>query len=123
MPSARPATAAPRRQARSRQRHSRPALRTGPLRIRWDKVGRVGLVVVLGVVAGLYLQRGLALLSVRSQANAQRAIVQRLVRQNAQLTREQTALNDPGAIQRRARALGMVRPGERPYVITGLPAN
>ncbi len=93
------------------------------MRIRWDKVGRVALLVVLAVVAGLYVQQGLAYLSVRSQADQQRAIVQRLVKQNAQLAQEAGALNNPATIQRDARALGMIRPGERPYVVTGLPAN
>ena len=32
------------------------------------------------------------------------------------------ALRDPGALEREARRLGMVRQGERPYVVQGLPA-
>jgi cell division protein FtsB len=79
------------------------------------------LVIVLTVVAGLYVQRGLAFLSARTQAHEQKAIVLRLRRQNAELIREQRALNDPATIMRDARQLGMVAPGERPYVITGLP--
>ena len=31
------------------------------------------------------------------------------------------ALRDPGALEREARSLGMVRQGERAYVIEGLP--
>jgi cell division protein FtsB len=92
-------------------------------RIRWDKVGRVTLLVVLAAVVGLYLQQGLSLLSVKSQADQQRAIVERLARQNKQLERRQQALNDPATIQVDARALGMVRPSERPYVVTGLPGR
>jgi cell division protein FtsB len=86
-------------------------------------VGRVLLVMVLAVVAGLYIQQGLAYLSVRSQANQQKAIVQRLIRQNAQLRRQQKSLNNPATIMSDARELGMVAPGERPYVVTGLPAG
>ncbi len=48
------------------------------------------------------------------------AIVHQLTRANARLLREQSALGDPATIERDARALGMVRPGERPYVITNL---
>ena len=44
-----------------------------------------------------------------------------LKRENARLDRERATLNDPATIEREARALGMVRPGERPYAITGLP--
>ena len=121
MPSGRTATAAPRRQARTPPRPRRVS-RTAPLRrVRWDRVGRVGLLVVLGVVAGLYVQQALAYLSVRSQARQQQAIVQQLHRQNAALNAQQRSLKNPATVQREARALGMVRMGEHPYVITGLP--
>ncbi len=93
------------------------------MRLRWDRVGRVGLLVVLTVVAGLYVQHALAYLSTRSQADAQLAIVHRLTRENAGLVRQQKALNDPNMIEQDARSLGMVRPGERPYVITNLPSR
>ena len=92
-------------------------------RIRWDKVGRVTLLVVLAVVMGLYVGQGLSLLSVKSQADQQRAIVERLAKQNRQLERQQQALNNPATIQADARELGMVLPGERPYVVTGLPGR
>jgi cell division protein FtsB len=84
-------------------------------------VGRVGLLVVLTVVIGLYVQHALSYLAARSQSEQQQAIVQRLLRDNAVLAREQKSLNDPATIEHEARALGMVLPGERPYVITGLP--
>ena len=84
-------------------------------------MGRVVLLIVLAVVLGLYVQQGLTYLSVRGQADQQQAIVQHLERANARLLGEQKALNDPATIQLDARALGMVRPGERPYVITGMP--
>jgi cell division protein FtsB len=86
-------------------------------------VGRVALLVVLVVVAGVYVQDILSYLSTRAQADQQLAIVHRLTRENAQLVREQRSLNDPATIVEQARALGMVRPGERPYEITGLPAH
>lgn len=91
--------------------------------MRWEKVGRVVLLVVLVVVVGLYVQQALAYFSVRSQAHQQQAIVQGLSRQNAKLIKQQKALNDPSTIAQDARALGMVRPGERPYAVTGLPGH
>jgi cell division protein FtsB len=91
--------------------------------VRWDRVGRVSLLIVLGVVAALYVQRGLAYFSVRSQANQQRAIVQQLARSNASLRARRTSLNEPSTILSDARALGMVRPGEHPYEVTGLPGR
>src|SRR5579884_1316499 len=125
MPAARTTTAAP----RGHRRSGPPARRSGqrsrgqPLRIRWERVGRVVLVVVLAVVVGVYVQRGLAYLSARSQADQQAAIVKELSRQNARLAREQRALGNPATIVLDARKLGMVKPGERPYVVTGLPGG
>lgn len=81
------------------------------------------LLVVLAVVLGLYVQQGIALLSVRSQAQQQQAIVKRLAHRNAQLIREQRNLNNPLTIIEEARQLGMVKLGERPYVVTGLPGG
>jgi cell division protein FtsB len=91
--------------------------------VRWDRVGRVGLLVVLVVVAGLYVQRGMAYLAVRGQANQQKAIVHQLTRANASLRAQQRSLSDPATIVRDARALGMVRVGEHPYEVTGLPKH
>jgi cell division protein FtsB len=92
-------------------------------RVRWDRVGRVGLLVVLVIVAGVYLQDALSYLHASSQAGRQAAIVKKLKAENAQLAREQKSLNDPATIVRDARALGMVKQGERPYAITGLPGH
>jgi cell division protein FtsB len=96
------------------------AVRAPRLRVRWDRAGRIGLLVVLGVVMGLYVQHTLAYLSTKSQADNQQAIVDRLQRQNRTLVRQQKSLGDPATIVHDARELGMVRPGERPYVIPGL---
>lgn len=84
-------------------------------------MGRIALLAVLTVVVGLYAQHALAYFSVQSQADHQQAIVQRLERDNARLEAQQRALNDPATIERYARMLGMVRAGERPYVVSGLP--
>ena len=124
MPRARSATAAPRRHPRPAPR-KRPRLISHPprLRVRWERVGRVGLLVVLAVVVGLYVEHTLSYFATRSQADQQQAIVTRLTHQNAQLSRQVKSLNDPSTIVSQARALGMVRPDERPYVITGQPSN
>lgn len=83
----------------------------------------MALLVVLAVVVGLYVQRTLTYLSVRSAADQQLAIMHRLARENAKLIQQQNALNNPAKIEQDARALGMVQPGERPYAVTGLPGN
>ncbi len=125
MPSARPAPAAPpRRQPRApvRRRH-RVRSRAPGLRIRWERVGRIGLLVVLTVVVGLYAEHTRAYFSTRSQADRQQAIVSSLAAQNAALERQREALNDPATIVRDARALGMVRPSEQAYVVTGATSH
>ncbi len=107
--------------APQRRRNARDAWsRVGHgLRIRWDRAGRIGLLVVLAVVVGLYVQHTLSYFSTRAQASSQGAIVNQLVRQNAALVKQQRALSQTATIVRDARALGMVRPNELPYVITG----
>jgi cell division protein FtsB len=89
------------------------------LRIRWDRAGRIGLLIVLSIVIGLYVQHTLSYVATRSQASSQAAIVNQLVRQNAALVRQRRSLSQPATIVSEARSLGMVRPDERPYVITG----
>lgn len=73
-------------------------------------------------MAGLYLQHTVEYFTTRSTADAQQAIVHQLARQNASLRAERSALQQPATIERYARALGMVKAGERPYVILGLPS-
>ena len=94
-------------------------MRSPRLRVRWERVGRIGLLVVLTVVIGLYGEHTLSYFSTRSAADRQQATVNRLERQNAGLLQQQKSLNDPATIVRDARALGMVRPGEQPYAIIG----
>ena len=83
----------------------------------------MGLLVVLAVVAGLYVQHALDLWQTHNQADAQSAIVHRLISENAILVREEQSLGNPATIVQDARALGMVRQGERPYAITGVPSR
>jgi cell division protein FtsB len=91
--------------------------------VRWDRAGRTGLLVVLAVVLGLYVQHALSYLATRSQAHRAVATVHQLARENRVLEREQQQLQQPVTIVRDARALGMVRAGERSYVILGRPGH
>ncbi|MGH2859782.1 MAG: FtsB family cell division protein [Solirubrobacteraceae bacterium] len=126
MPPAR-ASAAPSR----RTRQAKPGA-TGPrrivaraprVRVRWERLGRIGLLLVLAVVIGLYAQHTLSYLHARGQADRQQTVVAALQRQNRQLTGEQRSLSNPATIVTDARRLGMIRPGEMPYVITGSPSR
>ena len=126
MPPARSASAAPRRQpgAAPRRPPRKPhkvALRSPKLRVRWERVGRFGLLFVLAIVVGLYVEHTLSYFSTRSQSNQQKAIVDQLTHQNRGLATQLKSLNDPVTIVRDARSLGMVRPGERSYAVTGRP--
>ncbi len=118
--SARSAPAVSRRRSRSR-RAPRLIARPPKLRVRWERVGRYGLLLVLAVVVGLYVEHTLSYFSTRSQADQQSAVVNQLARQNAALTREERSLDDPQTIVQDARALGMVRQGEQSYVVIGMP--
>lgn len=91
--------------------------------MRWERVGRYGLLLVLTIVVGLYVEHALSYVSTRSQAEQQQAVVRRLRAQNLALERQQRSLNDPATVERDARALGMVRPDEQPYVIPGLSSH
>jgi cell division protein FtsB len=54
-------------------------------------------------------------------ARQTRGEVTQLKSDNEQLRREAKVLKDPQQIELRARQLGMARPGERVYVVRGLP--
>ncbi len=91
--------------------------------MRWDRIGRTALLIVLVVVAGLYIQHAVAYFTTRSTADAQQSIVHQLARQNVALRAQARSLQQPQTIERYARSLGMVKAGERPYVILGLPSS
>ena len=86
--------------------------------IRWDRLGRISLLVVVLAVGVIGIQRVLSYLSTRAQAARVEALVHQLVRQNAKLEAQQRALSEPATIAAAARKLGMVRIGEHPYVVT-----
>ena len=99
------------------------ALRRPAARVRWDRVGRVALLLVLLGVIALYVNPLRTYLSTWQEKGRRDAEVTRLERENAQLRQRQRDLRDPRALERDARSLGMVRPGERAYVIEGLPKS
>lgn len=92
-----------------------------PARIRWDRVGRVALLLVLLLIVYLYVGPVRSWWSTWQDSKAKQAQVQRLEHENAQLRARKAALGTPQALEREARRIGMVRPDERPFVVGGLP--
>jgi len=91
--------------------------------VRWDRVGRVALLVVLVFVLYLYVGPARAWYGAWREAGLKRAEVVELQARNADLRQRKRALSGPGAVEREARKLGMVRSGEQAYVVQGLPGR
>jgi cell division protein FtsB len=92
-------------------------------RVRWDRLGRIGMLIVLSALLYLWIRPALTLLSSEQSAAHQRAQLESLERENTALRARRSLLERPAEIMLQARELGMVMPGERQYVITGLPGN
>ena len=73
------------------------------------------LIVLLGMLF-LYVGPARSYWSTVQEAKHRRAEVSRLKHENAKLRARRDALRNPAALEREARRLGMVRPGERSYV-------
>jgi cell division protein FtsB len=104
----------------ARSYRARPAPRRtprNPSRIRWDRLGRVALVLVLLAILASYVNPLVNFLDAWSDSTAEREQLQQLQQQNGKLRAKAAALDGPDAAEREARRLGMVSPGERSYVI------
>lgn len=101
------ATAARRR---SPSAHSRPA-------IQWHKVGRLALLFMLFVILLLYIRPVAHWIQQRSTAAHSTADLRDLQAEHDRLKTRLEQLSATGGIEREARKMGMVRRGERPYVI------
>jgi cell division protein FtsB len=89
--------------------------------IRWDRVGRLALLSTLIVILGLYVSPALHWLRQSRTAGEQRQELRDLAREHRALVHRARELRNPGALEREARRLGMVRQGERAFVIENLP--
>jgi cell division protein FtsB len=89
--------------------------------IRWDRVGRIALLATLIVIVLSYVSPARHWLQQSGTSKRQKQELSELTAQRANLQRRLRALRDPGALEREARRLGMVRVGERAYVIENLP--
>jgi cell division protein FtsB len=90
-------------------------------RIRWDRLGRWALLFVLGLVLYLYIGPLRTWVSTWQEAKQKRQEVATLRAQNQQLRAHEDSLQRSSALEREARRLGMVKAGERAYIVEGLP--
>ena len=91
--------------------------RVGPSRIRWDRIGRIALVLVLFGVMVSYLNPLVGLLEAWQGSKASQQQLIELKRENVELTQQLEDASSPATLQREARRLGMVKPGEHAYVV------
>jgi cell division protein FtsB len=112
----RPAPKARRRPAARRK----PAPRRGGSRIQWDRVGRIALTLVLAAVLYSYLNPAINLVKTYTATTAAKAELHELLDENKQLHNRVQSADDPIALNRRARAQGLVGGEETPIVVRGL---
>jgi cell division protein FtsB len=91
--------------------------------IRWDRLGRIALLCVLGLVLYLYVAPTKAWFAKYGEAERKRAEVAALKDRNDDLRRRKDALRRESTLEREARRLGMVREGEKAFVVQGLPGG
>ena len=91
--------------------------------IRWDRAARTALLLVLLAVLISFLGPATKYVRTWQLAHQTRGEVRSLRDDNARLRRQAKVLKDPQQIELRARQLGMARPGERVYVVRGLPKS
>ena len=111
--------AARRRQKATAARGRRKA--GGPSGIRWDRVARAALLGTLGVVLLLYISPLHRWITQRNLAAQETQQLSQLQQQNKQLRSHISLLHNPAALEAEARKIGMVRRGEREYVVQNLP--
>jgi cell division protein FtsB len=86
-------------------------------RIRWDRLGRWALIGVFALVLYLYVGPAVKWVSTWREAGEKRAEVAALQARNRQLLARKRDLSDPRALEREARRLGMVKAGEKAFVV------
>ena len=81
---------------------------------------RAAFVAVLGLVAFLYYRPLTSLLETRAAVDARAAEVEVLREENRRLEQRLARASTLAALAREARRSGLVRPGERLYVVRGI---
>jgi cell division protein FtsL len=121
MPAA-PASHAPSRARAGAARRSSSGA-SAVARVRWDRLGRIAMLLVLLSLVFLYLSTGIHMLSTWTQSRRDHSIVAGMEREHKHLVREHNSLSSQSTLEAEARQLGMQRPGEQPYIVGNLPKN
>ncbi len=91
--------------------------------VRWDRLGRIALLVVLAGVVMLYVSPAHSYWQTWRESRARNAELSRLEAEHERLLARRRALREPASLMREARRLGMVRRGERAFVVQDLPSK
>ena len=91
---------------------------SGPSRIKWDRVGRIALTLVLAAVLYSYLNPAIDFVKTYTGTTAAKAQFHELLKENKQLHRRIQSSSDPAVIEAEAREQGLVGEGEHPVRIS-----
>jgi hypothetical protein len=108
--------------SRGAHRRRGESARSGP-RVRWERLGRVAMLCVLCALLYLYLSAGIHMFSTWRQSSHDHAAVTSMEREHAQLVGQHETLRRQTTLEGEARQLGMMKKGEQPYIMGGLPGN
>lgn len=92
----------------------------GSGRIRWDRVGRIGFLLLVAVLLISYVGPLIDLTQSYRLAGSTRAELRNVTAENQALERRAKHLESDVVLEREARRQGMIVPGEQPYVVNGL---
>lgn len=102
----------------------RPAARRNPgsasSRIKWDRLGRIALVLVIVGLAISYVGPLINLAKTYRQAGVSKADLHIIQAEHAQLERRVKHVQSDAVLRREARRQGMVEPSEQAYVVNGI---
>lgn len=107
------------RTARTRTPAPRTGRRAGG--IRWDRLGRIAMLGVLGLVLYLYIGPTRTWLATYGDAAEKRKQVADLKTENVALRKRRALLERGSTLETEARKLGLVRAGEKTYIVRDLP--
>ena len=107
--------------ARAYAPRSAPRRGTRRTKVNWDRLGRVILVLVLFAVLASYLNPVVNFIDAWRDSKATKQELVELANEHNALQKQAAEDSTDAVLVREARRLGMVRPGERAYVIHNLP--